>query len=126
MIWLSYMKRKPIQPLTREQLEALPTKALLGRLKRLYNCEESFEFSDKDESEVDANTIQFKDTPQWQRAYKELKEVLSIREHLPKGKEAKEIRLGSTRNKRRLKEEAKHFQKCERSFNVKEYESVSR
>jgi len=62
-------------------------------LKRLHQCEESFAFSDKDESEVASNAIQFKDTPEWQTAYKELKEILSGREHLPKGKEAKEIRL---------------------------------
>lgn len=80
------MKRKPIQPLSRVQLEVLPTRALLRRLKRLYKCEESFEFSDKDESEIDLNTIQFKDTPEWQAAYKELKEILKEREHIPKGK----------------------------------------
>lgn len=91
------MKRKPIQPLSREQLEALPTKALLGRLKHLRQCEESFVFSDKDESEVAPNAIQFKDTPLWQTAYKELKEILSCCEHLPKGKEAKKIRLKGKR-----------------------------
>lgn len=51
------MKRKPIHPLTCKQLEVLPTKALLGRLKRLHKRKESFEFSDKDESKIDANAI---------------------------------------------------------------------
>jgi hypothetical protein len=83
------MRQKPVQLLNLKQLEALPTKALLGRLKRLHQCEESFESSDCDESEVASNTIQFKNTLQWQCAYKELNEVLSEREHLPKGNELK-------------------------------------
>ncbi|GEM_PF-1081588 len=87
------MKRNPIQLLNREQLKVLPTKALLGRLRRLHQCEESFVLSDKDESEICSNTIQFKDTSEWQTAYKELKEILKSREHLPKGKDAKALKL---------------------------------
>lgn len=97
------MRRKPIQTLSFKQLEVLPTKALLGRLKRLQQCEESFELSDRDESElVESNEIQFKQTPEWKSAYEELKDILKGREHVPKGKVLKELRLKKHRRQKNI------------------------
>lgn len=67
---------------------------------------------------MEALNLQLKDTPLWQMVYKELKEALSIREHLPKGKEAKEIRLKRNKRQKTFEKEAEHSQKRERSFNI--------
>ena len=69
-----------------EALMAMPTKQLLGRLKRLQHCEDSATASDISEREIAVvEGILFKDTEKWQRAYEELKTVLAAREHIPRG-----------------------------------------
>ena len=78
------MKRKMIFPLSIEELETYPTKRLLARLKSLHQCEESFELSDRDESERNLNPelIEFKQSEEWQTEYNKLKEILKNREHI--------------------------------------------
>ena len=80
------MKRKEIFPISIEELEKYSTKRLLARLKRLHQCEISFELSDRIESERSLNLeiVEFKETPEWQTEYDKLKELLKKREHIPK------------------------------------------
>lgn len=76
-------------------LATMPTKVLLGRLRRLLRCEESASVSDLDQEELSRVTgILFKDTPEWRSAYAELKAALAEREHVPKGRERAAARLG--------------------------------
>jgi hypothetical protein len=79
------VKRKyNLRVVSRAELEALPTKALLGRLKRLYECEQEPADSDLDPGELAAlealGGINFKSEPQWRAAFKDVKAVLATRE----------------------------------------------
>ncbi len=76
-------KSKPIV-LTITEMEQKGTKELLGYLKRLQRCEESFESSDLDENPdlSDDNTIYFKQAVKWKTAYNLVKSVLNHREHV--------------------------------------------
>jgi hypothetical protein len=82
------MRRKKITPTTVDELQTYSTKRLLARLKSLHQCEESFELSDRDESERDLNPelIEFKETPEWQNEYLKLKDILKNREHIERNK----------------------------------------
>ena len=91
------MKRKPIHPMSLEELEKLSTKQLLARLRQLHQCEESALLSDRDDASNASGTILFKDTPEWKTAYEQVKEVLSLLEHVPKGAE-----LAKKRHRRAL------------------------
>ncbi|MEL7728682.1 hypothetical protein AAG612_04020 [Citromicrobium bathyomarinum] len=75
---------RALAPLSREELEGMPTGALLARLKRLRWCEDDLEWCDMTEGEVASvsHLILFKSEPAWKRAYAEVKEVLALREHL--------------------------------------------
>lgn len=78
-------RRRNIPVIPRVELEALPTKRLLGRLKALRLCEESVQDSDLDPTEIAAlDGINFKDEPQWREAYQDLKATLASREHVPR------------------------------------------
>jgi hypothetical protein len=80
------MKRKTILPMAFNDLEALPTRQLLARLKYLRQCEESLALSDRDnESYIPSGAIEFKDSPEWAEEYKKVKEILSSREHVSRG-----------------------------------------
>jgi hypothetical protein len=68
-----------------EELEKLSTKQLLARLRRLHECEESVLLSDHDEVSNTHEAILFKETPEWKAAYEQIKGILSLREHVPKG-----------------------------------------
>jgi hypothetical protein len=71
----------------------MPAKQLLVRLHSLHQCEESAAFSDRTSEEVAAGAgILFKNTPEWQRAYGDLKAVLAIREHVASAAERAEAR----------------------------------
>ena len=60
------MKRKKIFPMKRNNLEALPTKRLLARLKLLHQCEDSLALSDQVANNYKAsNFIEFKDSLEW-------------------------------------------------------------
>lgn len=66
-----------------EELSEMPTGALLARLKRLRWCEDGQEWSDLTGEEVSSasHLILFKSEDAWKKAYSEVKEVLSRREH---------------------------------------------
>jgi len=81
------MRRKPIPPMSLEELEKLSTRQLLARLRQLHQCEKSALLSDRDDANNASGTILFKDTPEWKAAYEQLKGTLSVREHVPKGAE---------------------------------------
>jgi hypothetical protein len=91
------MRRKPIPPMSLEELEKLSTKQLLARLRCLRQCEESSSLSDRDDADSASGAILFKDTNAWRAAYEQVKGVLSLREHVPKGAE-----LAKKRNRRAL------------------------
>ncbi len=79
--------------MSREQLEALPTRAVLGRLQRLRRCEQSPGESDLSAEELARLVpIRFKSTPEWQAAVADVKAVLATREHLPSGPERTDAR----------------------------------
>lgn len=52
----------------------------------MHQCEESFELSDRDESEgnLNSNLIEFKQTDAWKTEYNKLKEIFKNREHITK------------------------------------------
>ncbi len=81
------MRRKPIPPMSLEELEKLSTKQLLARLRHLHQCEESALRSDQDDVSDTSEAILFKDSSEWEAAYEQVKEILSLREHVPKGAE---------------------------------------
>jgi hypothetical protein len=80
------MKRKPIFPMSLIELKALSTKQLLGRLRRLRECEESLALSDRDVAD-DSGRIEFKQSPEWISAFRDVKQVLSHRKHVPRRSE---------------------------------------
>ena len=75
---------RAVAPIKRQELEILPTGALLARLKRLRWCEEAREDSDLTDQEVASLTgmILFKEDPAWRLAYADLKHILADREHV--------------------------------------------
>lgn len=77
------MKRRPIFPIPLAELEASSTKQLLGRLKQLHQCEESLALSDRGVAD-DSGRIEFKQSPEWIAAFRDMKQVLSRREHVPR------------------------------------------
>ena len=77
------MRRRHIFPKSLIELEALSTKRLLERLKQLHQCEESLALSDKDGAD-DSGRIEFKQSQEWVSAFHDVKQVLSLREHVPR------------------------------------------
>jgi hypothetical protein len=95
------MKRKKIYLINKEELVTLSTKILLGRLKNLLQCEDSFELSDEeDEISIEPDQIRFKNTDQWQSAYENVKAELAKREHVPKGEELEAIKLNKHKSQK--------------------------
>lgn len=87
---------------TLEELNVMHTGSLMKRRAALLKCEESFEQSDRNGYEAKSNIkntgiIEYKDTPEWQQAYTELKSILNNRENLPNKQERKEIRKEKAR-----------------------------
>lgn len=78
------MKRRTINPLMREELERMPTKALLGRLKKLHQCEESLKLSDLHNDSFDTGTLRFKETRERQIAYEDVKWILKCESRVEK------------------------------------------
>src|SRR5262247_3513390 len=81
------MRRKPVHPMSLEELEKLSTKQLLARLRHLHQCEESALLSDRDGAIDASEAVLFKDTAEWKVAYEQVNAALSMREHVPKGAE---------------------------------------
>ena len=79
------MKNKKIALIELQKLDALPTKRLLMRLKRLQQCEDSVTLSDRDINEhTGPGFIEFKDSPEWIAEFTYVKALLSEREHIVK------------------------------------------
>ncbi len=76
-------KKKPTM-LSLSEMKEKGTKELLGYLKRLHTCEESFELSDLTENpnSLDKSTIYFKQTKKWKIGYENVKSVLKNRENI--------------------------------------------
>lgn len=74
---------RALAPLTRPELEALSTPALLARLERLRWCEENAAASDMTAEEIASakDLILFKSDEAWRSAYADLKDVLGKRGH---------------------------------------------
>ena len=92
-----------VEIITIEVLNEMHTGSLMSRRAALLKCEESFELSDRNGYETkpkvsEMGFIEFKDTPEWQQAYNELKTVLSTRENMPNKQERKEIRKEKAEN----------------------------
>lgn len=95
--------------LDRTALESMPTGSLLSRLRKLLACEESLAASDQLDQglqQAPAGTIEFKDSAEWAKAHRDLKEILALREHLPTARERKDKRMAraasnATKEKRR-------------------------
>lgn len=87
--------------LDRAELEALSTRELLVCLQTLRSCEESLEGSDLSAEEAqDASDIPFRNTEKWQRAFQDVKDVLSTREHVPRSNKAERKQQRVLRAKR--------------------------
>ena len=83
---------------TEEELRKMPTKQLLGRLRRLWFCEERSAGSDLDPAEIQGTSgILFKDTPEWRAAHEEVKQALATREQIPRSVEGEVRRPGRTK-----------------------------
>ena len=84
------------------ELEGMPTGTLLNRRKALLSCEDSYEGSDKeyDSEPMATDVIEFKNTPHWESAYRELKRVLSTREHIPRPAEKTAKRLAKAKQRK--------------------------
>ncbi len=82
---------------TIEVLEKMHTGTLMSRRVALLKCEESFVASDHGVYEAKPSAsitgiIEYKDSPEWKQAYKQLKDVLATREHVPNKQERKKLR----------------------------------
>ena len=76
-----------------DELDSWPTKRLLGRLNALRRCEESPSHSDFNFDLRDPDThIFFKSDPKWKVAYQQVKSLLDNREHVVRGKAARQAR----------------------------------
>lgn len=75
-----------VPPIALDTLAKWPTKRLLALRDRLLRCEENVDASDvQNLTELEANTIRFKDDPRWKAHYDAVRTVLSTREHVPGG-----------------------------------------
>ena len=75
------------------------TGSLMSRRKALLQCKESLDLSGE-VAQKSPGLIEFKDTPEWQCAYNDLKQVLSQREHLPNKQERKALRQAAAKTRR--------------------------
>lgn len=86
-----------VKTLSVAELEAMHTGSLMSRRKALLKCEESSP-AGRVSHGAQAEFIEYKDTPAWQRAYRELKAVLATREHVPNKQERKAMRQARAQN----------------------------
>lgn len=75
-------KKRKLVILSLSDLEKKETKKFLGYLKRLQQCEDSFESSDLDDNPDLTNNyiIYFKQTEKWKNAYLKVKFILKNKE----------------------------------------------
>lgn len=98
-----------VEIISKEELEKLHTKVLLKRRKKLLECEEAIEWPEGRHQEnlekpENAGIIEYKQTQLWEKAYSELKEILSKRENI----------LGSTECKKKRMQKAKRDKSSEK------------
>lgn len=90
------------------------TGSLLKRRNKLLACEESFELSDrfgyetKPDPEV-TGFVEFKDTAAWEKAYKEVKDILSARENVLSREDRKKARVISAKDRKFHERRRKHI-----------------
>jgi hypothetical protein len=82
---------KKLEVISKPDLEKMHTGTLMSRRNALLKCEESFEMSDQYQA-AKSDGIEFKNTPQWEQAYQDIKAVLSTRENIPNKQERKALR----------------------------------
>ena len=87
-----------VKIISKEDMEKFHTKVLLKRRKKLLECEEAIEWpegshQDNLEKLENAGIIEYKQTQLWEKAYSELKEILSKRENILGSAECKEKRM---------------------------------
>lgn len=85
-----------VRPYSTADLDAMPTKRLLGHLERLRICEPNIGAYEGQRFPPDyrpERLIYFKEDPRWDRQYAELKRILARREHVPKSSERQARRL---------------------------------
>lgn len=99
------MKHKQVFTMSNAELEALSTKQLLARLRRLQQCEESLALSDRQSAGISGG-IEFKQSADWIAAYLRLRRILSDREHVPKGGELIQRRAASAHRAKNLDRKA--------------------
>jgi len=80
-----------------DDLQKMHTGTLMNRRAALLKCEETFEMSDRNGYETmplasDTGIIEFKDSPEWRQAYKDLKGILANRDNIPNKQERKALR----------------------------------
>jgi len=90
------------------ELEALSTKQLLARLRRLHQCEVSLTLSDREISNY-SGCINYKKSAEWIEAYEQVKQVLSRREHVPKANELIQKRVAKTERARSSERKAGRY-----------------
>lgn len=93
-----------VKVLSSNELNSMSTVALIGRRTKLLQCEESFKKSDRYGHEEEpcpeqCGYVEFKDQLLWQVAYKEVREILANREHLPTAAERKARRQEQSKKK---------------------------
>jgi len=76
---LALRQPRTVAPLTRLELQKLPTHRILAYLNKLHACENSLEESDLEPHEVTVEGIVFKDGKEWQAQYALVKSVLATR-----------------------------------------------
>lgn len=91
---------KKVEPKTLAELEAMHTGSLMSRRKALLSCSETAGAAHQPESPA-SQSIEFKDSDGWRRAYRELKSVLDKREHLPSRQERKAMRQARAKQRSR-------------------------
>jgi len=85
-----------VRPYSTADLEAMPTRRLLGHLERLRICESNIATYEGQRFPPDyrpQELIYFKKDPRWNQQYAELKRILVRREHVPKSSERKARRI---------------------------------
>lgn len=90
---------KKLDVISKTELEEMHTGTLMSRRNALLKCEESFELSDQYQTAKN-NEIEFKNAPQWKKAYQDLKSVLSTRENIPSKQERKALRQAKAKQSR--------------------------
>ena len=75
---------RALEPISREQLQGMNTRALLARLERLRRCEEDRGHSDLSDDEVVSASalILFKADAAWRGACDDVRAELAAREHV--------------------------------------------